>query len=95
MRNQECHGKNISDGKEMIDNINGTKSEIEFASVEDSLNMHRTASNEAALVSDIPNIINDKIANTASGQGKTPASILRDEICEEHFLIFFIRANLL
>ena len=34
----------------MTENIND-RSETEFSSVEDSLNMHRTASNEATLVS--------------------------------------------
>ena len=42
--------KNISDGKEMSDNINDTINETDFASVEDSLNMHRTASNEVTYV---------------------------------------------
>ena len=42
--------KNISDGKEMSDNINGTINETDFASVEDSLNMHRNASNEVTYV---------------------------------------------
>ena len=51
--NQEClPKKNISDGKEMSDNINDTINETDFASVEDSLNMHRTASNEVTYVWD-------------------------------------------
>ena len=50
--------KNVSDGKEMAENIND-RSKAEFASVEDPLNMHRTASNETTFVSEIPNIIND------------------------------------
>ena len=33
--------KNILDGKEMSKNINGTRSETEFPSVKDSLNMYR------------------------------------------------------
>ena len=44
--------KNISDGKEMSDNINDTINETDFASVEDSLNMHRTVSNEVTYVLD-------------------------------------------
>ena len=40
--------KNVSNGKEMTENING-RSETEFASVEDPLNMHITASNETTL----------------------------------------------
>ena len=54
----ECvTGKYVSDKKEMTENING-RSETQFALVEDPLNMHRTASNETNLVSEIPNIIN-------------------------------------
>ena len=48
----------MSDGKEMTGNIN-ERSETEFASVEDSLNMHRATSNETTLVSEIPNKISD------------------------------------
>ena len=44
--------KNISDGKEMSDNINGTINETDFASIEDALNMHRTVSNEVTYVLD-------------------------------------------
>ena len=32
-----------SDGKEMTVNINNTKTETDFTSVEDALDMHRTA----------------------------------------------------
>ena len=35
--------------------------EAEYGSVEDPLNMHKTGSNETALVSEVPPIINDKI----------------------------------
>ena len=41
--------KNISDGKEMTENVNYNRSETEFASVEDPLNMYRIASNETTL----------------------------------------------
>ena len=34
--------------------------EIEFASIEDQLSMHRTASNETTLASNIQNIINEE-----------------------------------
>ena len=61
--------KNVSDRKESTENIND-RSETEFASVEDPLNMHRIASNETNLVSDIPNIINDENVIIALGQGK-------------------------
>ena len=66
----------------MGENING-RSETEFASVEDPLNMHRTASNETTLVSEILNIINKKNVIIAPGQGKKPLSILSDEFFEE------------
>ena len=56
----ECvTGKYVSDKKEMTENINGS-SETQFALVEDPLNMHRTASNETNLVSEILNIINEE-----------------------------------
>ena len=42
--------KIVSDKKEMTENIYD-RSEIEFASVEDPLNVHTTASNETTLVS--------------------------------------------
>ena len=45
--------------------------------------MQRTGSNEAALVSEIPSIINDKNVIIAPGQEKKPVSILNDEFCEE------------
>ena len=64
-----CYWKKISGRKESTENING-KSETEFASVEDTLNMHRTASNETTLVSDIPNIINEEDVIIAPEQGK-------------------------
>ena len=56
----ECvTGKYVSDKKEMTENING-RSETQFSLVEDPLNMHRTASNETNLVSEILNIINEE-----------------------------------
>ena len=47
------------DGKE----INDLENETEYASVEDPLNMHITASNETTLISEIPNIINPLLPN--------------------------------
>ena len=44
----------------MRENIIDTESETEYASVEDPLNMHRPASNETTLISDIPNILNEE-----------------------------------
>ena len=46
--------KNTSDRKEITENINDRRG-AEFASVEDPLNMYRTALNEIALVSEILN----------------------------------------
>ena len=45
--------------------------------------MHRTGSNETALVSEIPYIINVENVITAPDQGNKPVSILSDEFCEE------------
>ena len=53
----------------MAENING-RSETEFASVEDHLNMHITVSNKTTLLSDIPNEINEKNVIIAPEQGK-------------------------
>ena len=71
----------IEKKKKYSENRNDTKTEC--ASVEDPLNMHRTASNETTLVSEIPNIINEQNVLIAPGQGKKTVSILRDEFCEE------------
>ena len=51
--------KNISDRKETSENRNDTGIEYALAeTAEDPLNTDRTASNETALISEIPNIIN-------------------------------------
>ena len=62
--------KIVSVGKEMNENMNDT--EIEYSLVKYSLNIHRSASNEATLVSEIPNIINEKNVILAPGQEKIP-----------------------
>ena len=62
---------NVSDGKEMTENINSRR-ETKFTSVEDHLNMHRTASSEITLVCEIPNITNDENVIIAPGQVKKP-----------------------
>ena len=62
--------KNISDIKEMSENINNN-SETKFASVADPLNMHRTESNETFLALEIPNMINKENIIIAPGQRKT------------------------
>ena len=44
--------------------------ETEYGSVEDPLSMDRTGSNETALISEFPYIINDEYVIIASGQEK-------------------------
>ena len=67
----------------------------QYASVEDPLNMHRTVSNEAYLISEIPNIINGENFIIAPGKRKIPDSIFSDKFCEEQaFFIFFLWINL-
>ena len=85
----------ISDGKEMNKNNNENANEAEYASVEDPLNMHRTATNETTLISDIPNIINEENVIIAPGQRKTPVSTwVMNFVKNKRFLIFFLRVNL-
>ena len=55
-QNKNVTEKNISDRKQTSENRNDI--EIEYASVEDPFSMHRNASNETTLISDIPNLIN-------------------------------------
>ena len=66
----------------MTENIND-RSETEFASVEDPLNMHKTPSNETTRAIEIPNIINEENIIIVGGQEKKPASILSDEPCKK------------
>ena len=42
--------------------------------------MHRTATNETNLISEIPNIINEENVIIIPDQGKTPVSILGNEL---------------
>ena len=58
-------------------------SETEYGSVEDTLSMHRTGSNETAVPSEIPYTINDKNVIMAPRKGKKSVSILSDEFSEE------------
>ena len=60
---------NISDGKEATENTNYNRSETEFASIEDPLNMYRTASNQTTLMSEIPNMINEENARKIIAPG--------------------------
>ena len=61
----------------MNKNTNEAGSKTEFALVEDTLNMYKTASNETTVMPEIPNIINEENAISAPGQGKT-TSVLSD-----------------
>ena len=68
----------------------------EYASVEDPLSMHRTASNETTLSSEIPNVILEENVIIVPGQEKFSASILSEEyfVDRKHFLIFFLGVDL-
>ena len=61
--------KLFSNGKEMRENINDTKSETEYAPVEVPLKMHRTASNETALISEIQNTVNEENSHCIRTKG--------------------------
>ena len=74
----------------MNKNNNENASEAEYASVDDPLNMHRTATNETTPISEIPNIINEENVIIAPGQGKSPDSILGDEFCEEQAFTYLV-----
>ena len=80
----------ILDGKEMNKNNDENASEAEYASVEDPLNIHRTATNETILISEIPNIIDKENVIIAPGQVKTPVSILSDEFFEEQAFCYLL-----
>ena len=74
--------------KKIISNETG------YGSVEESLSIHRTGSNETAFVSEIPSIINDENVITAPGQRKKPVSILSDEFFREKaFRYLFLKGK--
>ena len=65
----------------MTENKND-RSATDFASVEDPLNMNRTASNETVVLSEVSNII--LLAKMILLYwGRKPVSILSDEFCDE------------
>ena len=82
--------ENISDGKEMTENINKTRSETKLDSVEDPLNMNRTTSIEKTLTSKVPNIIDEGNVITSPGQEKSLISILSDEFFEEQAFSYLL-----
>ena len=51
--------------------------------LDDPLNLHRVAPNGTTLIPEIPGIIDEDNATVATGQDKTPLSILPDDYCEE------------
>ena len=59
-RNWKRYGKNIFDGKERNENINGTRIKTKFASVENPLTLYKFAPNETTLVSDSGDVTNKK-----------------------------------
>ena len=61
--------------KKMTENINYSRREMKFASVDDPLNMYRNASSETAYVFEITNITNEENVTIAPGQRKVPVSI--------------------
>ena len=65
-------------------------SEIEYDSVGEPLNMHRSASYETTLASEILNIINAKNVIIVPGQRKQPVSILGDEFCEKKTFLYLL-----
>ena len=81
--------KNVSDGKEVAENING-RSETEFALFEDPLNMHITASNGTTPVSEIRNITNDEDVIIAPGQIKNQLSTFSNKFCEKKAFPYLI-----
>ena len=81
IQNKNVTEKNISDGKEVSENKNDT--ETDYASVEDPLNMYYSASNEATLVSEIRNIINEEKFYNYTRARKNTVLIFSDEFCEE------------
>ena len=72
---------NIDQHKDVAESIHQkpVSNETEYSSVKDPLSMRRTGSNETALISEIPHIINDENVVIAPWQGKRQASILNDE----------------
>ena len=82
--------KIISQRNEISENINDIKSETEHGSIGDPLNMHRSASNETTLASEILNITNEEIVITAPDEGIMPVSILSIKYCEEQVFPYLL-----
>ena len=56
----------------MTVNINNTKTETDFTSVEDALDMYRTAWNETNLFPQVPNIVREGDLIIEPGHAKIP-----------------------
>ena len=80
------------DGTKIGESIND--SETEYASAEDPLSIHRTASNETNFISEILDLINEKNVIIAPGQGRKLISILRDEILSQRVNLAIILLGL-
>ena len=81
----------------MRENRNDT--ETEYASVENPLDMHRTASNsikwDNSCFWDSKYLINEKDTIIAPGQGKKPVSIFSYEFCKDQAFPYLLpRVNL-
>ena len=69
---QKINFPSIDENEDVFDSIHkkNISNKTVYGSIEDSLSMHRTGSNETALVSDILRIINDENVIIAPGKGK-------------------------
>ena len=90
--NVDVQGENQCSWKSIIhgEGISDTDNERGYASVQDPLNLHRTVSNEATLISEIPNVISEENVIFAPEQRKLPVSILGDKFCEEQAFPYFL-----
>ena len=63
--------------------ISGTLEDENFKEAEDPGNLHRTATTEASLISEVLHLVDENKIILAPGQNETPLSILSDDHCEE------------
>ena len=96
--NKTVTEKGIFNRTEMNESINNT--ETGYGLVEVPLSMHRSVSNETTLISEIPNIVTEENVIIAPGQkqtkkkNKTVPILFEEFVKSKHFLIFFLRLNL-
>ena len=69
---QKINFPSIDENEDVFDSIHkkNISNKTVYGSIEDSLSMHRTCSNETAVVSDISHITDDENVIIAPGQGK-------------------------